>query len=57
MGTADYLCPEQAQGEPVDDREDLFSLGSVLYALVCGRPPFGSGADRSPVAVATRHRA
>jgi beta-lactam-binding protein with PASTA domain/tRNA A-37 threonylcarbamoyl transferase component Bud32 len=52
LGTASYISPEQAQGKPVSIESDLYSLGTVLYELIAGRPPFSGD---SPIATATKH--
>ena len=52
LGTASYISPEQAQGKPVSFESDLYSLGTVLYELIAGKPPYTGD---SPIATATKH--
>jgi serine/threonine-protein kinase len=52
IGTAQYLSPEQAQGQSVDARSDIYSTGCLLFELLTGRPPFKGD---SPVAIAYQH--
>ena len=52
LGTAGYISPEQARGDPVDHRSDIYSLGCVLYEMLTGRQPFEA---QDPLAVAYKH--
>jgi serine/threonine-protein kinase len=52
IGTAQYLSPEQARGESVDARSDVYATGCVIYELLCGQPPF---VGDNPVSVAYQH--
>jgi serine/threonine-protein kinase len=52
IGTAAYLSPEQAQGNAVDARSDVYSLGCVLYEMITGRPPFTGD---TPLSIAYKH--
>lgn len=53
VGTAEFMSPEQAQGKRASKQSDLYSLGAVLYALVCGKPPF---TGNTAVEVLQKHR-
>ena len=52
IGTAQYLSPEQARGEAVDARSDVYATGCLVYELICGHPPFTGD---NPVSVAYQH--
>ncbi|MFM9413192.1 Stk1 family PASTA domain-containing Ser/Thr kinase [Peptococcus simiae] len=52
LGSAHYFSPEQARGERVDEKSDIYSLGIVLYEMLCGQVPFTSD---NPVSVALKH--
>ena len=55
VGTAKYLAPEQVRGDPVDARTDIYSLGVLLYEMLCGRAPFAGDSDTT-TALARLHR-
>jgi serine/threonine-protein kinase len=57
IGTPHYMSPEQAMGEPVDERSDLFSLGATFFHLLSGRLPFPSNSPTGVLVQITQHDA
>ena len=52
MGTPAYMAPEQARGEPVDQRADVFALGAMLYHVLAGAPPYNARTATDVIAAA-----